>query len=239
MLGYEGEFFSVALSTTGADDGDGKLTYLKGRTPMVPGRWHHVAATFDGALTRLYVDGALEAETRAQSGRLLQDPTAPVVLGSYRDDNEDYPLDGRLRSVALEPVAWGPEDVRARFAEHADLLGHAPWTDLQFGFLVEPYLTWPTGEGMSVLFETTFPSTARVLYRRDDEPAEAAREHRSSESKRLHECRLGGLRPDSKYFYSVVAEGIDGARIESPLLSFRTASSVDKAFTFVVIEGSF
>ena len=235
VLGYEESNFSFGLSTVGADDGDGLLTYLRGKTDMTPGRWHHVVATYDGEVARLFVDGELDAETSVQSGDLLLDPASPLVIGAYRDADEDFPMDGRLLSVALEPRAWEAREVRAAFERFARRTELAPWTDLELGFLVEPFLTWPATDAMSVTFETTFPTTAEVRYRRDDQTEEELVTFTSPEADLLHECRLTGLEPDSKYFYRVHAEAVDGSPLESPLLSFRTASSPGKAFTFVVV----
>ncbi|MCP4809868.1 MAG: metallophosphoesterase, partial [Proteobacteria bacterium] len=236
VLGYEESNFSFGLSTTGADDGDGLLTYLRGTTAMTPGRWHHVAATYDGTVARLYVDGELDAETRVQSGDLLVDPASPLVIGSYRDADEDFPMDGRLSSVALEPRAWSADEVRQDFARFAPRTELPAWTDMELGFLVEPFLTWPTTDAMSVTFETTFPTTAEVRYRRDDQTEEELTVFESKGASLLHECRLTGLEPDAKYFYRVHAKASDGKPLESPLLSFRTASSPGKAFTFVVMS---
>lgn len=50
-------------------------------TPNVLGAWHHIAATWDGATKRLYIDGALEA----QIGAMLLDSDLAVLLGSDLD----------------------------------------------------------------------------------------------------------------------------------------------------------
>ena len=136
---------------------------------------------------------------------------------------------------AWTPKCWTPEQIRTDFEERAQITDLPVWTDLEFGFLVEPFLTWPTTDAVSVLFETTFPSTAEVRYRRDDAAPETATSIRLEEATGLHELRLTGLDSDQKYFYQVFASGPDGESVESPLLSFRTAASEGKAFTFVVI----
>lgn len=235
VLGYEEDFFSFGLASHGSDDGDGKLTYLRGKTSFVPGRWYHVAATYDGESMRLYVNGRLDAESREQSGDVLYDLDAPLVLGSYLDDNESHPLDGRLLAARLEAGTWSAEAVAQAYRERAVLTEYPPWTDMEFGLLVQPYLTWPTTDAMSVMFETTFPSTAVVRHRRDSDPVDAWKETSLAGSAALHECRLSGLDADQKYFYSVVATGPNGQQVESPLLSFCTAASSGKAFTFVVV----
>ena len=235
VLGYGETGFCFGLSTRGADDGDGHLSYLRARTGFTEGRWHHVAGTYDGKVMRLYVDGKLDAETEKQSGEILYEASSPFVLGSYRDANEDFPLDGRLLSARLESRVWSPAEIKAAFERRAELGQFKPWTDLSFGFLVKPYLTWPRLDGVSILFETTWPSSAEFRYRRDDESKESVAPYPGDRIAQLHECRLRGLRPDQKYFYRVLARGAEGEKIESPLLSFRTAASPDKAFTFVVV----
>ncbi|MFT7484537.1 MAG: putative phosphodiesterase, partial [Candidatus Paceibacteria bacterium] len=235
VLGYQNEFCSFGLSTSGADDGDGMLTYLRGVTPMASGRWHHVAATFDGKTTRLYLDGQLEVESTEQFGKLLYDQESPFVFGAYRDKDENFPMDGRLLAGRLSTDAWTAADVLEQFDARRELTELPPWTDMVFEFLVEPYLTWPRADGVSVLFETTNSSTAEIHYRTDDADPSEVKVLRLLEAERLHECKLDGLQPDQKYFYQVFVEAPNKEQIGSPLLSFRTAASQDKAYTFVVI----
>jgi hypothetical protein len=56
---------------------------LFGRTDLRDGQWHHLAATFDGAALRLYVDGVLEAEQSADSdfNTAAGDGAQPIQLG--------------------------------------------------------------------------------------------------------------------------------------------------------------
>jgi len=235
VLGYQEDVFSFGLATTGADDGDGRITYLTGSAPIVWGRWHHVVATFDGERARLYVDGALDAETTDQWGEVDYDASAPLVLGGYRDQDEDYPSDGRLLAALIAGEARTAEEVRRAYETREELVALEPWTDLEFAFLVPPFLTWPTQSEMSVVFETTFPSEAEVRCWRDVDSAESAQEFPAAEPARLHEFRLTGLAANQKYFYQVTARNHEGELLDSGVLSFRTAASPDRAFTFVVM----
>ena len=234
LLGFEEDRFSFALATSGADDGNGKLTYLTGGTPVKLGRWHHVVATYDGTTMRLFVDGELDAESLEQSGSVLYDPSAPLVLGSYRDQNEDYPMDGRILRASIYAQAHDAAWVRQDFDQHRLLTDLAPWTNLPFGFLVAPYLTWPTENAMSVSFESTFPSQAEVRYWREGAAEEEALLLTSSQGLH-HEFRLEGLDSGAKYFYRAHLRGALGDTAVSDLLSFRTAVAPDRAFTFAVI----
>ena len=64
VLGYNESQFTIGLSTTGADDGDGKMTYLtSGEHTYDLGRWYALVATYDGVSLRLYVNGTLANES--------------------------------------------------------------------------------------------------------------------------------------------------------------------------------
>src|SRR5690606_15574884 len=94
LLGYGNRGFSFILSTTGADDGDGALTRINSRAQLEVGRWHHVAATYDGTTMRLFVDGREDVTSTAQSGDILYPERGRYAIGAYVDDNEFHPMDG-------------------------------------------------------------------------------------------------------------------------------------------------
>jgi len=101
ILGYNESTFYFGLATEGADDGDGKMTYLKAKTRYEMGKLYHLTATYDGNKTEIYVNGNLENTTTTQSGNILYPDTAPYVLGAYQDADEFYPHHGRIRDVKV------------------------------------------------------------------------------------------------------------------------------------------
>lgn len=239
LLGLEDDRFSFALATEGADDGDGHLTYLRSEATIELGRWHHVAGTYDGRVMRLYVDGKLSATSKEQSGAILVDGAAPLVLGAYRDSNEDHPLDGRLASAFIGGEVSGPGTIQRAFKEREALTKLEPWTDMPFGFLVEPFLTWPTRTSVHLNFETTEPASALVTcWRAKDSGRTLSLPLASVEPALLHPMKLGGLEPDTKYFYRVQITARDGESITTEVASFRTAASPGRPFTFVVLSDS-
>ncbi len=54
-------------------------------TPVDKGT-HLITMTYDGSTTKLYVDGALEAQQAKACGAILSEPATPLVLGAYSDD---------------------------------------------------------------------------------------------------------------------------------------------------------
>ncbi len=117
LLGYRGKKFSFALSSTGAR----KLTYLISETDFVPGRWYHVAATYDGKTMRLYIDGELAGESIEQSGPILYPEATPFVLGTFRDSDENTPMKGRILEAQIDDTALSPAQIKAQFQKRAEL----------------------------------------------------------------------------------------------------------------------
>jgi predicted phosphodiesterase len=234
VLGYDERHFTMGLSTTGANDGNGKLTYLTAAKQSYEiGRWHHVVATYDGAHCLIYVDGQLSARSAQQVGDILYDYDMPFVLGAYRDPNEHHRLDGRLLEVRLLDRALSADEVQAWYNEQSALSGLERWVDTKFDWLVHPYLTWPTTAAITVSFETTIPVDASIEYWH-----ESGRERKkvsSPSSRQLHHFRLTGLRPGEKYFYRVSAGEWKGQTLVGEVLSFRTAVTPESSFTFVAI----
>jgi concanavalin A-like lectin/glucanase superfamily protein len=59
------------------------------------GKWVHVAATFDGAIVRLWVDGELDAQFASRGG--IRDSRADLLIGNYIDPRWLSEFGGELR----------------------------------------------------------------------------------------------------------------------------------------------
>ena len=98
LLGYNEVGFVFSLAT-----GKG-LRHLNSLTSFEAGIWYHVAATYDGAVSKLYVNGVKEAESAANAGK-IDYPEAKVgahyVLGAYYDKDEFFPMVGQIREARL------------------------------------------------------------------------------------------------------------------------------------------
>jgi len=246
MLGYDEQHFTFALATDGADDGDGLMTYLAGKTRYDEGRFYHLCATYDGAVMRLYVNGELDAESRAQSGRIRYPDHAPLVLGGYVDDNEDHKFHGRLRSARIFDETAKAAAVRDMFVHGKQLTAAAPHValDPNHEWLVRPYLQWATKTGMTVRWETTRPSSSVVRWGtqvdwvgpKDAREPKFASEQAQDGKHRLHEVRIDGLEPDTAYYYQVQSVDDLGRELLGEVLSFQTAPDADTPFAFAVIS---
>ena len=239
VLGYDRNHFYFGLSTVGADDGDGLMTYLEGTTRYECGKMYHVAATYDGQTAILFVNGREESRTSVQSGEILYPESAMVSLGAYRDTNEFNRHQGRLSDVRLYDLAADASWVSDRFVADGRLAGlpahvplPAPVSD-DLDWVVAPVLQFPTQDSMGLIFETTRPVTGVVHYGSD---SEFGREVLLSEPAMLSEVLMDGLGPDESCFYQVRLVDDLGRALESDVLSFQTAAPRGVPVTFALLS---
>jgi hypothetical protein len=124
VVGNRGEdpaTFSFGLSTVGADDGDeGSMDYLQANYPIEWNRWYHLAVTYDGAITKIYVDGDLKNTMDTQFGDINYDTNAFFDIGSYHDENEFFVTDGNLDEIRLYNVALDSSVIRDYMFQKVD-----------------------------------------------------------------------------------------------------------------------
>ncbi len=235
IMGYnKSEFyFGLASEKSHVSGKDyGKLTYLNGKAKYERGKWYHVVGVYDGKQMRIYVNGQLDGSSNEQSGPVLYAKSAPFVIGRYRDDDEDYPMQGAIKEAMLCPHAITPEQVAAHF--EADKALAEARSVIQPGprFAVEPYLQYATRNSMTIMWETEIPTTAVVEYGLKFPPTETVKVEKLDT---MGEVPLTNLEPGTKYFYRVVCTDADGHKLEGKPLTFMTATGPDDAFSFTVV----
>ena len=95
------------------NDGSG----IRGNTVLSTGQWYHVAATWDGATAKLYVNGVLDnSPGTARVGTIATD-TRPLYIGGRA--GADY-FDGMLRDVRIYNRALTASEL----IDGASLVGH-------------------------------------------------------------------------------------------------------------------
>lgn len=233
ILGYDESTFYFGLATAGADDGDGKMTYLKAKTKYRLGKLYHLCATYDGEKTEIYINGKAENSTTIQSGDLLYPTNAPYVLGGYQDDNEFHPHHGRIREVKVFGQAAKAEWVAKEFA-HNESLATEKWNEAEpsFNVLVEPYLQFATQNSITVMWHTSLEASSVVCYG----PTDACNQIVEGNVSTIHEVVLSGLEPETQYFYRVESRTSAGTSYLSEPFTFKTAVEEDTPFAFAVIS---
>ncbi len=253
-LGYDRERFMFSLASKGGDDGDGKLTPIRGTTVVGIGQWYYIVGTYDGKEQRLYVNGELEASSTQQSGDILYPPPesgSKLTIGCYLDDNEKHPFNGALYEVKLYNVAVPPEKIKAAAEKSSNAVAWRPPLAEELSFLVKPYLQFATLDSMVVMCETSRPTTMRVEYGGLLSPSgallginagtsekaalSAAGSVTTSEPKFISEAKIQGLTQATAYLYRVTCTDDRGRVLTAPIATFQTAVGPESAYAFTVI----
>lgn len=233
ILGIKDQCFALGLTTRGADDGDGKITYLSDPGQIVqPGWWYYVVGTYDGYTMRLYVNGKLQARASNQSGEILYPTRGEFVLASYEDSDERFPFEGSIYEIKLYNRVMSPEEVAAVAEKNDNLIAWQPPTTDDLEFVVKPYLQFGTQTSMTILCETNHPSTMTVEYATEQPLAE---QKTAAGPKAISEVTIDGLQPHTTYYYRVTCRDDSEHSVTSDILSFQTAPKADAAWAFAVI----
>ncbi|MFT5095549.1 MAG: hypothetical protein ACI93T_004396, partial [Porticoccaceae bacterium] len=206
LIGYRDSKFSFALAGT---EGNGRLTYLTAKVDFEVRSWSHVAATYDGAMMILYVNGKPVAESKQQAGDIHYPPQAFYEIGSYHDKDEHHRLRGAIHEVAVYDDVLGAQEIAERHASKADSfpepvenlsVASGPW--LEFTAPDTAIVRWRTAEPTATSLEL-LPKSGR-----DTQPVA----HKDSVPKRSHEVTLRDLQRNRIYSYVIhsVVDGNDG-----------------------------
>ena len=216
VLGNRRGHFAFALSTVGADDGDGLVTYLEACSEVPTGALCHVVGVYDGAVMRIYVNGEIEGTSTVQSGDINYPPRTWLELGAYHDDDELLLLRGSLARVRIYDRALSQEDVRDRFREYEALLP-APYR-----FSEGPRVRHIAVGEVEVSWRSAEPEVTVFSHGPSEQLGQTLREPRAI---REHRVRLSGLPPERDWYYTVGVEGPDRPRV-SELLSLDTSTDL-------------
>jgi len=222
VLGNRRDSFSFGLSSKGADDGDGSMTYLVASQPVPLRKWCHVVGTYDGSSLHIYVNGELSASSKAQKGDLLYTP-ADLMIGAYKDDDEFNCMDGALNLVRLYDTALTADEVRERYAGTRQTFDSAPPLAVARP-VFEPILIdgpWASfgPQGVATIRWDTKQSCPSVL--KLGKQGDAPKEVRTEALTTSHSVRLEGLEHNTTYHYSISAP-LGDTLAETPTYSLDT-----------------
>lgn len=233
LLGYDREHFTFRLASAGGNtDGDGVLTTVTGKTPVHPGPWYHVAATYDGAAMKLYVNGRLEAESSAQSGDILYPDKGRLTVAAFADSNELEILDGGLYELKTYARALPESEIAAVLEQNAGLAAWKATINGDLQFVVKPYLQAASRDGITIMAETSRPASMSVEYAEIAPLTSTASVPAGTGTNAISTVSLTGLKPHTRYFYRVTCADENGNTARSEVKSFQTLPGPDDAWAF-------
>ena len=93
-------------------------TLIPAAGALTDGVWYHIAAVYDGAAMRLYLDG-VEVASAPKSGAITAAPAAPVWIGANPPDATVRPWEGAIDEVRVYSRALDAEAIGAVMAAGA------------------------------------------------------------------------------------------------------------------------
>jgi hypothetical protein len=233
VLGYNRQNFTFGLAGSGAKDPNlGGITRLRGRKKIETGRWHHVAATYDGTTMKLFVDGEPDGESTQQSGDILYPAEGRLAVGAYVDQDERHPMEGSLFEVKAYGRVMPADEIRGIAERNQSLLAWRSPVNRELQFVVKPYLQFGTTDGMSILCETAKPAFMTVEYG-ESQPLKTRAT--SATAGNINEVRLEGLKPFTVYYYRVTCVDAAGNVARSDIANFQTAPGANASWAFGIL----
>jgi hypothetical protein len=216
LLGYRDSFFCFGL----ASEKTKRLNYLTAAQPFATNHWYHVVGTYDGARLCVYVNGALAAQTETESGPIAYPPKAPVTIGSYQDDDENYRLAGALHEVRLFRRALTATEIRDRYdRKKAEFPQPTPPTKL-LRFAYGPFVDWRDRHTAVVTWETDVAMATRLEL---ELPGGKKLNLGQDGSRTRHEVILTELKPDLEHHYRIFAPAEGMTPVQSKRYQFDTS----------------
>jgi len=194
--------------------------------------WTHLVGVFDGAGTRLFLNGREVASADVPAGPVRYEPDAQFEIAAYTQHEPSMTIGNIAHLARLYDEALDARHVRERFAAMAGAIERGLLYPGLFHFNAGPYLNMATQDSISILWETDRRATATVRY---GTTTPLAREAVIDDARTIQEITLTGLEPSTAYFYRVIAEDDSGATIDSGLLTFKTSVRDDEAVSFAII----
>ncbi|HEY1598076.1 MAG TPA: LamG-like jellyroll fold domain-containing protein [Pirellulales bacterium] len=232
MLGFNRQTFVFGLAAANSVSTQNRMTYLPAKTPIVKGRWYYVAATYDGQIMRIYVNGELEGESNAQAGDIVYPAAGNYLLGGSIGVRSRTFMQGALFEAKCYARALEGNEIQKVAKKNENLIAWAPTPENDLIFLVQPYLQFATTDSITIMCETSRPAKMRVEYA-ELRPLELKAETASAQL--ISELTLKDLKPATRYFYRVVCVDETGQEVRGQQYSFQTAPNEDMPWAFAVI----
>jgi len=217
LLGYRNDTFCFALAS---EKGDNRLTYLQAREAFAAGHWYHVVGTYDGQEQRLYVNGTLAARDAVQSGPIRYPDHASLVVGAYRDDDENYPLTGALHEALILRRVLTPAEISERHSAKSALFSQPAPEPFRFTPAYGPFVDWKDRTTAIVSWETDVPMPSVLEIHAPDGSRQRLE---SATASTQHVVTLEKLAPNAEYFYRLRAPERDGRAVQTQRYLFDTS----------------
>jgi hypothetical protein len=200
LLGYNGSKFSFQFS-----NGESMVRVVAPQEAIL-GQTYNLSATYDGKNAHLFINGKKVASAKAKGKIANPDIPSEFVIGAYKDQNELYPLEGRIESIGLFDHILTP----------AELSKHKDPTEITFA--VRPSVSFVAPGQALVRWESTHAGSGAINFGTTSDLGTILK----SDSKTTnHSVLLTGLSSKTEYHYRIATTS-NGNRQMSPPFTFDT-----------------
>jgi len=196
-LGYREMRFCFAVR---GSEGPAKLSYVMAPADYEVGRWYHLAATYDGEQSRLFINGQLVASGDKQRGTIAYPEKTFVEIGAFHDSDEWFRMRGGLHEVRLWRRALSDEEVINHFEQQPAVRADRP------EIVLGPYLQFVAPGEAVVRYRTSKPMPTKVEFGLGS----CDRTYETDEAATEHVATLTGLKRNAVHHYVVVVETEEG-----------------------------
>jgi len=218
MLGYNNSNFTFGLST------GPKLLYAASKNSFKKKQLYYLSATYDGKDLKLYVDGKLSGST-ANPGKVDYADYGSLVIGSYKDKDENNPMRGSLIRAEFLAKVLTASEIKKRAISYKKLI---PQT-LNFSSVPNLKFTSPSSATVNFGLLAQYQCDIRLI--------NSLGQKKIIRGKRAisHSFNITKLAKGKKYKYQIIAKS-SGQTIESELYNIET--SVNYALPTLSVETS-
>lgn len=156
-----------------------------------------------------------------------------LEISAYNARDPLMRIENLLHRCRIYPRALDQGEVREAFAELSTLVWNGIRYPGLFHFIAGPALTYVSPESVLLSCEADQPTRATLHWGRDRDTLDQSTGIPTLTG--IHSLRIDGLDPDTLYYYQVELENRQGTRIDSGILSFRTAPGSTRPITFAAI----
>jgi predicted phosphodiesterase len=192
--------------------------------------WTHLLISFQNEMLEVFLNGEIASQIQLNP----QELDLRIILKSFLENEPYMELGDLVKQIGYYGQLFSGTEVNRRFENIKSLIEEGRLYPHEFHFNAGPYLTDLKSNECQILWETDRISGATVYY------GESANFENKVEVKAgdvpISTVILENLNPGTGYYYQIKCMSLDGQLIESPVLTFQTAKSVQSPFMFGIIS---
>ncbi len=194
--------------------------------------WRHVVIVNDGKQVRMVINGQVVGTTALSEDAIAYLEGAHLELAGYFAHEPYMELSNILRHLRIYNEEISQERIEANFAEFRRHVEEGLVFPGELHFNAGPYISFIEENAASIVWETDRPTRSTVSWGTRFPLTDSVE---LDEPGRIQRVRLTGLSPETPYFYRIVSRDQEDRKIDTGMLTFRTAPRPGNPFRFAVI----